>query len=273
VEQRLVQRGAVPQTVVARTAGRGGPGVVDVTVESVALAVAAVATVGHGLRAVAAPVADLVLRPPVLAPALQPATWLRGLAERGHGRRAQLVTQGEAVLDRLLPALLEEVVRRLDLTDLVRRYVDLDALVASVDLDAIAARLDIDRVAARLDLDAVALRLDVDAVARRLDVEAVLDGLDLTKVVRERVDLDALVAGVDVDAVIDRLDLRRLAEEVIAAVDLPEIIRQSTGSVTSETVRGARMRGISGDDALARTVDRLRRRHAQPVAPTTPELP
>jgi hypothetical protein len=94
--------------------------------------------------------------------------------------------------------------------------------------------------------------------------------------VRERVDLDAVVAGVDIDAVISRIDLAGLAEEVIAEIDLPEIIRESTGSVASDTIRGVRMQGISGDEALTRAVHRLRlRRHRKDTGalPPTSALP
>ncbi len=90
-----------------------------------------------------------------------------------------------------------------------------------------------------------------------------LDRLDLTELVRERVDLDALVAGVNIEAIIRRIDLVALAEEVIAEVDLPEIIRESTGSVASDTIRGVRMQGISGDEALSRAVHRLRLRRGR----------
>lgn len=69
--------------------------------------------------------------------------------------------------------------------------------------------------------------------------------------------VDELVRRVDLDAVVARLDLARLAEEVIASVDLPEIIRESTGAVSSETVREVRMRSISGDEAVGRAMERL----------------
>jgi len=83
-------------------------------------------------------------------------------------------------------------------------------------------------------------------------VEEVLDRLDLTAVVLRRVDLDALIR-----AVLERIDLAALAEEVVEAVDLPEIIRESTGSMASDTVRGARMRGIAADEVVGRVRSRL----------------
>jgi hypothetical protein len=168
---------------------------------------------------------------------------------------------------------------RLDLTAIVLERVDLDALVKvvldRVDIDAVARRLDVEAVVERLDLTAIVLervdldalvkvvldRVDINGVARRVDVEAVLDRLDLTAVVLQRVDLDALVKTVL--ARIDIADIVGLAEEVIDAVDLPEIIRESTGSMASDTVRGARMQGIVADEAVGRAVDRLLLRHGR----------
>ena len=186
-----------------------------------------------------------------------------GLVGASHAAVRPVRREVSRGLDVAVPAVLDAVLRRVDLTGIVRRYVDLDAIVSEVDLDAAAARLDVDAVAGRLDLD---------SVAARLDVEAVVDRLDLTRIVRERVDLDGLVAGVDVDAVAARLDIDRviaridlvgLAEDVIAAVDLPEIIRESSASVASDTVRGARMQGISADEAVGRAVERLRHRRVR----------
>jgi len=85
-------------------------------------------------------------------------------------------------------------------------------------------------------------------------VNQVLDSLDLTALVRERVDIDMLVSAVDIaaivdrvdlDAIVDRVDVVSLAEEVVNGIDLPEIIRQSTGTMASEVVRDARCRASS----------------------------
>jgi hypothetical protein len=102
-------------------------------------------------------------------------------------------------------------------------------------------------------------------------VAAVLARIDLTETVKENVDVESIIADLDLDALIGRLDLAGLAEGVIAEVDLAEIIRQSTGTVASETVRGVRMQGISGDEAVGRAVGRIRlrlsRKHPTPPAP------
>jgi hypothetical protein len=134
-----------------------------------------------------------------------------------------------------------------------------------------------ERAAAAADLQALAAAL-VPAVT-----SAVLDRLDLTAVVRDRVALDLLVAEVDVDAVVaridvdaiaghidleafvDRLDLVDLAHRVLDGIDLPEIIRESTGSISGDIVHGVRMQGIEADRAVTTLVSRLlRRRPRQP---------
>jgi hypothetical protein len=109
-------------------------------------------------------------------------------------------------------------------------------------------------------------------------VDRVLRQLPLTELVKEHVDIDAIVADVDLDAVVARLDIEAiisridlvaLADDVIEGIDLPEIIRASTGTVASEVVRGVRMQSIDADEAVARVVDRLflRRRHRITDAP------
>lgn len=57
--------------------------------------------------------------------------------------------------------------------------------------------------------------------------------------------------------------------EIIEGVDLPEIIRDSTGALASDTVRGARMQGIAADEAVGRAVDRLLLRRGRRTAPVT----
>jgi hypothetical protein len=109
---------------------------------------------------------------------LQPGSWLRRAAERGSTYRSETRHELDAVLDRLLPALLTEMMRHVDVAELLQK----------------------------------------------------------------------------------NLDVVALAEEVIAEIDLPEIIRDSTGAMASDTLRGVRMHSISGDDAIARAVDRLRLR-------------
>jgi hypothetical protein len=172
------------------------------------------------------PVADVVLHPPVVPQRWHPARGVEALARLGGQERAAARRDLDQALTALVPVVVERVLERISLTDLVRQHVDINALVAGVDLDAIAARIDVDAVAARLDIDAV----------------------------------------------ISRMDLIGLADEVIEGIDLPEIIRESTGTVASEVVRGVRMQSIDADEAIARIVDRLilRRRRRATDAPGEP---
>jgi len=84
--------------------------------------------------------------------------------------------------------------------------------------------------------------------------------------------LDRLVPAVAAE-VLTRIDVAGMAEGVIAEVDLAEMIRQSTGSVASDTVRGVRMQGISGDEAVGRVVARLRLRRGRTEPEMTPAQP
>lgn len=171
----------------------------------------------------------------------------------------------------------DAVVERLDLTRIVLERVDLRAvalaLLERLDLTGIVLDgVDLGTVVAaaidRTDLDALTATViehaDLDAAAARLDVDAVVARLDLTRIVLDRVDLDAVV-----HAVLAHVDLVGLAGKVIDGVDLPEIIRESTGSMASDTVRSARMQGIRADEAVERAVGRLllrrRRDHVGPA--------
>ena len=230
-------------------------GVAGVTVGA---AVVAVRTVHR----VTAPVTRLLWHPPLVPMRFHPATIVGDLARTGSVDRDELSRQVEALLDVWAPAIVAMVVERLDLTRLVEENVDLDQIVSTVDLDAAVARVDLDAAVRRVDLDAIVATVDLDAAVARVDIAGIIDRVDLDAVVAT-VDLDAAVARVDLDAVIDRIDVIGIVEEVLDVIDLPAIIRDSTGSMASETVRGARMTSVTADDAISRAVDRalFRRRH------------
>ena len=88
-------------------------------------------------------------------------------------------------------------------------------------------------------------------------VDTILDELDLTDLVRQRLDIDAVVADIDIDAIINRIDLITLADKVIAGVDLPGIIRESTTSMTAEVMTDVRSQGERADDRIADIVGRV----------------
>ena len=133
------------------------------------------------------------------------------------------------------------ILDQLDLTQIVLDHVDLDRIISSVDMDAVIGRLDLDSIVQKVDIDKVAEGIDLDAVAERLDVERV----------------------------VARLDLAKLSLEVIERIDLPEIIRSSTGTVASEGVRVIRMQTFGADRAITGLVSRVFGRRP----PEDPELP
>jgi hypothetical protein len=168
---------------------------------------------------------------------------------------------------------LDAAVSRVDLDAAVAR-VDLDAVIGRVDLNGVASRLDLDaiidradleRAVSRVDLDAVVSRVDLNGVASRLDLDAIIDRADLDRAVSrvdlgaivQRVDPDEIVARVDIEAALGRLDLAGIARQVIEAIDLAEIIRESAGVVSSQAVRVVRTEGMNADDSVARFFDRV----------------
>ncbi|MFN8028512.1 MAG: hypothetical protein U0W40_19775, partial [Acidimicrobiia bacterium] len=73
--------------------------------------------------------------------------------------------------------------------------------------------------------------------------ENVLAQLDFVRIV-EQVPLDDIVSAIDI-------------EEIVARVDLGGVIRESTASLTMETVDALRTQGIALDAFASRLVDRL----------------
>ena len=102
-----------------------------------------------------------------------------------------------------------------------------------------------------------------NAILDRIDLtQLAIDRIDIDRIV-DAIDLDAIVARVDIDAVIDRVDLVAITYQLIDEIDLPELIRESTGAVTSETVRIVRMQSAQADQLLARVVDRVLGRRSE----------
>jgi hypothetical protein len=232
-------------------------------------------------RAVA-PVASFATAPPLARRRLEGVQGrLAELNERWVGERPRTEEAADAFLRLLVPRLVNAALDRVDLTEIVLERVDLDRVVERVNVDAAAERIDVDRIVARVDLDRVlervdlnelAARIDIERLIRRIDLDAIVDRVDLNRAVA-RVDLDAIAAGLDVDAVaarvdldaiISRVDLVHLARDVIDAIDLPQIIRNSTGTMTTETIEGIRYQSMKADRLLSRLVDSLVRRGGQP---------
>ena len=194
------------------------------------------------------------------------------LAGRGRSARDTLERLAEAALRLTIRRVVTALVQTVDITALVREHVDLDAVATGLDVDAVVARADLDAVTRRLDLDALAAGLDLDRLVMRVDLDAAARRLDLDGIAA-RLDLDRVVARVDLEAVIARIDLEGLALQVIDAVDLPEIVRRSTGTLRSETVRSVRTEARHADDAVSGLVDRLLHRQRAQVRTRSPAVP
>jgi hypothetical protein len=278
---------------------RTGPAAVDAAVGVAALATNAAVSVTRLLARAAAPIGHLVMHPPILNERLHPARVVEAFADRGHLARRSASDDLNRIIAAVVPPVVDEVLDSLDLTALVQQRVDIDALVSTVDIAAVVDRMDIDAIVrqvdvdgmlrqvdidaivSKVDIDAIIRQVDIDAIARQVDVDAIVSQVDIDAIAKridvdaivERVDIDAIVSRIDVDAIVDRLDLVALAEEVVNGIDLPEIIRESTGSMASDVVRDARMQTIDADVAIARIIDRIiRRRHVRRTdAPGEPE--
>lgn len=138
------------------------------------------------------------------------------------------------ILDRIVPSLIDAIVSRMDLTELVVTRVDLQVVI-----------------------------------------ESALDQLDLTQIVIDRVDVDRIVALADVDAVIDRVPMIQIADYIIQEIDLPQIIRESTGGIASDAFTSTRFSAARTDEIVSRVIDTLllRRRERDLDAVVVPQSP
>lgn len=140
--------------------------------------------------------------------------------------------------------------------------------VVGATLDAVVP-VTVGAVLDRIDLTSMVLqRVDLRQV-----VQQTLAELDLTEIVLENVDVDAIVEKANLTLIIDRLPLIDLANYIIDEIDLPSIIRDSTGGMASDAMNSVRLQTTELDDVLTRVADRMlfRRRHRQIDAPGTPE--
>jgi len=118
--------------------------------------------------------------------------------------------------------------------------------------------------------DAIISRIDLtDIVVRQVDLQSIilraLDEIDITQIVIDRVDVDEIVGKTDLDAVIDRIPMLQIADYIIEEIDLPQIIRESTGGVALDAFTTTRVSAIRADEIISTMVDtvllrRLRQR-------------
>lgn len=186
----------------------------------------------------------------------------RGLADAYDSWTELAGEFSRSVMDevrRLLPGVVDAVISELDLTKIVVKHVDINEVAAEVDIAPILKRLDLNEAAARIDLNAIVARVDLNEIVSRIDIDEIAARIDLNAIV-ERVDVDSIAARIDLEAILDRIDIATIAQDVVEEIDLPEIIRESSGTMAIETIEGVRMQGADADRLVARIVDRLLRR-------------
>jgi hypothetical protein len=243
-----------------RAAWEQGP-LIDTAIGGAAMTVRAgmraASVSGRTVRALTRPLSRRLLPDGLLA-----MPRVRAMTESGHRKRLAAEREAGVLTRRLVGQLVVLVLDQLDLTHEVLDRVDLNAVVKSVDLDAAVGLV---------NLDAIVDRVDLDRAVRRVDLDAIVDSVDLDRAVR-RVDIDAVIATADINAVLDRLDLVGMAADIVAALDLPDIIRDSSGSLATSMVRDARVQSMAADEAVSRIVDRLllRRHRSRTSLPEEP---
>src|SRR4051812_38646513 len=220
-----------------------------------------ISAVPPAMKTISRPVTPLV--PSRLRSAIQTSSFPDELTDLGRHER-QVAEHAAARLARhLIATILPLVLDQVDLTQLVKDRVDLNDVIKSVDLDAAVGLVDLDEIVDRFPLDRVVDRLDLDAIVA---------GVDLDRAV-SLVNLDAVAARIDIDAVLDRVDLVGIAGDIIAELNIPEMVRVSSGSLATGLVHDTRLQSMDADAAVNRVVDRFllrRRRHAVPVPPPRP---
>ena len=244
-------------------AGGAPPGwspvdVADGAVAVVVLVVERAVRVAGLAALLARPVTALAWVPLALARQLRSVPWVDGVIARGARERQEATRRAYGVAQRVAPQLVDSVLGLVDLDDVVHEHVDVDGIVAGVDLEQIVDRIDVNAIVARVDIDAVLAGLDLDAIVAGVDLQRIID----------RIDVNAIVARADVEAVIAKVDVVALAEVVVEGIDLPGIIRSSTGSMGSEGIREVRRQGIGADERVAHVVDRLLHRPERAPGPT-----
>jgi hypothetical protein len=122
-----------------------------------------------------------------------------------------------------------------------------NAVVSVIDLNAVLDRVDVQAIVDRVDVQSVVDRVDVDQVIERVDVDRVVESLDPNR----------LVSRIDIDAVVDRIDVAEVTADALDAIDIGGVIRESSSTIGTDAIEGARYQAMAADDLLARTVDRL----------------
>jgi hypothetical protein len=242
------------------------------------------ATVGYAARGAVAVTERLAPTRRLVRPGARPMRLLGAPARRWRAERAGAIDALARWSTAVAPAAGNALTTLVDVNALIadamrsiRIQQVAELMVSQLDLDALAEaivdRLDVGRV-----VDDVVARQDMTDLVQRsirtMDLESiattVLSQMHIADLVIKHVDMDKVVEGafdsVDMtQLILDRIDLVRITEYVVEANDIPAMVRDSTMTLTSETVREVRRQSADADQAVARFVSRFLGRGPAPA--------
>jgi hypothetical protein len=88
-------------------------------------------------------------------------------------------------------------------------------------------------------------------------VNAVVSRIDINEIVKEHVDVNEIVAQADITPILDRVPMTEIADYVIEEIDLPSLVRESTGGVADGLLGTLRFQAIQTDNFVSLIVDRI----------------
>lgn len=88
-------------------------------------------------------------------------------------------------------------------------------------------------------------------------VNAIVSRVDLTEVVVRYVNINEIVAQADLDPILDRIPMTEIADYVIEEIDLPSLVRESTGGVADDILGLLRIQAIETDNFFSNLVDKV----------------
>lgn len=88
-------------------------------------------------------------------------------------------------------------------------------------------------------------------------VNAVISRIDINEIVKEHVDVNEIVAQADITPILDRVPMAEIADYVIEEIDLPSLVRESTGGVADGLLGTLRFQAIQTDNFVSLIIDRI----------------
>lgn len=88
-------------------------------------------------------------------------------------------------------------------------------------------------------------------------VNAVVSRIDINKIVKEHVDVNEIVAQADITPILDRVPMTEIADYVIEEIDLPSLVRESTGGVADGLLGTIRFQAIQTDNFVSEIIDKV----------------